>query len=225
MSEKPKAVVLLSGGMDSSTVAYYAKDAGYDLFLLSIHYGQRHSRELESAAKIAALLGGEHRVIDLSVLRSVVCSSALTSDAAVPQGHYADESMRQTVVPNRNAILLSIAYGYAVTVGASAVFYAAHAGDHAIYPDCRPEFAWAFGVMQTVAVYPPAPVLVVPFIMATKAEIARQGGELGVPFELTWSCYEGRDLHCGKCGTCVERIEAFQLAGIVDPTIYEGESK
>ncbi len=215
-----KAVVLLSGGLDSSTLAYHVKALGYDLELLSVHYGQRHARELDSAGAIAESLRVKLRQVDLGVLRNVLSASSLTSDEAVPHGHYEDASMRSTVVPNRNAILLAVAYGYAVTVGAKVVGYAAHAGDHAVYPDCRPEFAMAFDAMQQLAVYPPAPQLLAPFLDQTKAQIVTRGHQLNVPFGLTWSCYEGGTVHCGKCGTCVERREAFVLAGVSDPTNY-----
>lgn len=220
MTVKPKAVALLSGGMDSTTLAYELRAQGYDLHLLSVHYGQRHRKELEQAAQIAQGLGATHRVVDLGVLRELLSASALTGDTPVPHGHYADETMKATVVPNRNAILLSVAFGYAVTLGAEVVGYAAHAGDHAIYPDCRPEFAHAFDLMERLACYQPAPRLVAPFLEMSKADIARRGNGLGVPYALTWSCYEGGDAHCGKCGTCVERREAFELAGVQDPTTY-----
>lgn len=215
-----KAVVLLSGGMDSSTLAYMLKRDGYALELLSVHYGQRHQVELEAAAIIAEQLRAPHKVVDLSVLREFLSASALTGDQPVPHGHYEDASMRATVVPNRNAILLAVAFGYAVTLGAEAVGYAAHAGDHAIYPDCRPEFVEAFRAMQKEAVYPPAPELLTPFISWTKAQIAKAGDELEVPYAFTWSCYEGGTQHCGQCGTCVERKEAFRDAGVADMTVY-----
>lgn len=215
-----KAVVLLSGGMDSTTLAYQMSREGDDLHALSIHYGQRHSRELAAAADVAAALGATHRIVDLTNLRELLSASALTGSDPVPHGHYAEESMKVTVVPNRNAILLSVAFGYAVTVGAQRVGYAAHAGDHAIYPDCRPEFARAFNAMEQEALYQPAPVLYAPYLNVGKHDIARAGSALGVDFAMTWSCYEGREVHCGKCGTCVERREAFELAGVADPTTY-----
>lgn len=214
------AIVLLSGGLDSTVLAHHLKAEGFGLHLLSVHYGQRHEREILSAQRVAAVLGAPIKVVDLSVLRGVLSASALTSDAPMPHGHYEDESMRATVVPNRNAILLSVAFGYAVTMGAQAVGYAAHAGDHAIYPDCRPEFVQAFAAMQAQAVYPPAPELVAPFLEWTKAGIVSRGAELDVPFGITWSCYEGGDRHCGKCGTCTERKWAFAEALVADPTEY-----
>ena len=139
----------------------------------------------------------------------------------MPDGHYAEESMKITVVPNRNAIMLSIAYGVAVSKGANAVAAAFHGGDHFIYPDCRPGFINAFAAMQSHALEGLSNIqLYTPFVNLTKADIAVEGARLGVPFEYTWSCYKGGDLHCGRCGTCVERREAFDLAGVSDPTIY-----
>jgi 7-cyano-7-deazaguanine synthase len=218
---KGLAVVLLSGGLDSTTLAYYLQRMGYGLSLLSVHYGQRHAKELDAARKIAGLLGARHKVVDLSVLRELLSASALTGDTAVPHGHYEDASMKATVVPNRNAILLAVAFGYAVTEQAVAVGYAAHSGDHAIYPDCRPEFVEAFRAMQAQAVYPPAPELVTPFLTWTKSGIADCAvRDLDVPVVETWSCYEGGDIHCGQCGTCVERQEAFYDAEVGDPTEY-----
>lgn len=216
-----KAVVLLSGGLDSSTLAYHVAAHGAEGHALSIHYGQRHSREIAAAASVALSLRVPHKVVDLHVLRDVLAASSLTSEAPVPEGHYEDPVMRQTVVPNRNAILLSVAFGYAVSIGADAVAYAAHGGDHAVYPDCRPEFVQAFRRMQLEAVYPPAPDLYTPFIEWTKAGIVDHGAQLHVPFGLTWSCYNGGALHCGKCGTCHERRWAFNEADYPDPTQYE----
>jgi 7-cyano-7-deazaguanine synthase len=216
-----KAVALLSGGMDSATLAYQLRSEGHELHLLSVFYGQRHACELRAARQIAEAVGAaSHKVIDLGVLRELLSASALTGDTPVPHGHYEAPTMKLTVVPNRNAIMLAIAFGYAVTIGAEVVGYAAHAGDHAVYPDCRQEFALAFGDMQQQALYQPAPRLDAPFINQSKAQIAAIGARLGVPYALTWSCYEGGDTHCGKCGTCVERREAFELAGVADPTTY-----
>ncbi len=149
--------------------------------------------------------------------------SALTDDVDVPHGHYAAENMAVTVVPNRNAIMLSIAYGVAVARGARIVAAAVHAGDHYVYPDCRPGFVEAFDRMQREAVEgfgDPSLCLYAPFVHKTKAEIVEIGAALGVPYEDTWSCYEGGEVHCGLCGTCNERKEAFRLAGVPDPTEY-----
>ena len=223
------AVALLSGGMDSTTLAYYlraqlgpAQDEP-NLYLLSFNYGQRHKKELEFAYRTAAKLNAPHRVVDLSGLRELLAGSALTSpEVEVPEGHYTATTMKATVVPNRNMIMLAIASGLAVSKQLEAVATAVHAGDHAIYPDCRPEFIEALreAIWRGNEGFGP-PSLYAPFIMESKAQIAELGAKVNVPWVDTWSCYKGGERHCGKCGTCVERIEAFQLAGIVDPTDYE----
>lgn len=225
-----KVVALLSGGLDSAVMAFELCARGRELILLSFNYEQRHSKELGCAARIASMPfirnHSEHYVIDLRSVGILLKGSALTDPSVeVPQGHYADESMRSTVVPNRNAIFLSIAFGIAAAHGAESVAYAAHAGDHPIYPDCRPEFVVAFELMEMLAMAGYAAVrLETPFIYMTKDKIVKHGDRMFVPFGDTWSCYEGGELHCGRCGTCVERKEAFQLAGVMDPTKYESES-
>ena len=187
---------------------------------LSINYGQRHSRELEAARALCTELGVEHRVADLSGLSDLLAGSALTSsDIEVPEGHYAEDNMKATVVPNRNMILLSVAAGWAISSKYDRIAYAAHSGDHAIYPDCRNEFAEALDGAIRLADWHEVS-LYRPFVDMTKADIVSLGAKLGVPFEKTWSCYKGQDLHCGRCGTCVERREAFYLAGVEDPTTY-----
>lgn len=212
--------------MDSVTLAYALHSQGYALHLLSVNYGQRHKREIQSARLCAKRLHAQHTVLNLAHIgKALLHGSALTSPqvVAVPHGHYAAETMKATVVPNRNAILLTLAYGLAVAEGAEVVATGIHAGDHAIYPDCRPAFAEAFDKMErhaTEGFAHPRLHLVTPFLGSTKADIARIGHRLGVPFADTWSCYEGGDEHCGQCGTCVERREAFREAGVPDPTIY-----
>lgn len=221
-----ESVVVLSGGMDSATLLYkeYAETGG-NCCAISIDYGQRHAIELSRAEALCKGIGVPWQRVDLSNLASVLAGSALTSDEVpVPHGHYAEESMKATVVPNRNMILLAIATGHAISVGAKRVCYAAHSGDHAIYPDCRNEFADALAGAISLCDWHPVE-LSRPFVDNTKADIVAFGTTLGVPFEKTWSCYEGGqgaagEVHCGKCGTCVERIEAFELAGIPDPTVY-----
>lgn len=219
-----KAIAIVSGGMDSVTLAYLLASEGYKLHLLSFDYGQRHKKELTFAKRCADSLNAGHDVIDLSAITPFLKGSALTDDVAVPEGHYAASSMKLTVVPNRNAIMLSVAYAVAVAENAEVVAAGVHAGDHPIYPDCRPEFIEAFDKMQRLAIEGyshPALRLYAPFGNLDKHDIVAIGHALGVPYADTWSCYKGGELHCGKCGTCVERQEAFALAGVADPTEYE----
>jgi len=220
-----KAIAIVSGGMDSVTLAYLLHSEGYGLHLLSIDYGQRHRKELEYARLCAQRLNAEYNVVDLSGINVLLKGSALTDNTIeVPEGHYAAPNMGITVVPNRNAIMLAVAYAAAVAENAEVVAFGAHGGDHFIYPDCRPAFTEAFDQMQKLAVEGfgnPKLRLYTPFINSGKHDIAAIGTRLGVPFAETWSCYKGGEKHCGKCGTCVERKEAFQLAGVPDPTEYE----
>ncbi len=205
------------------TLAHLLKEEGCDPHLISVDYGQRHKKELDYAKRCAERLGASFDVVDISGVGRLLSGSALTDDIEVPHGHYAEETMAVTVVPNRNAIMLSIAYGVAVARDAQVVATAVHAGDHYVYPDCRPEFIEAFDAMQKKAVEgfgDPSLHLYTPFIRKTKAQIAEVGASLGVPYEDTWSCYEGGEVHCGLCGTCTERKEAFELAGVPDPTVY-----
>jgi len=220
-----KAVLITSGGMDSATLAYLYQSKGYELILVGFNYGQRHNKELMSLTQLAKKLAADHRIVDLSVLAQHLHGSSLTSKhVEVPDGHYTKDTMKATVVPNRNAIMLSIAAGIAVAEGAELVATGVHSGDHFIYPDCRPDFinhlSKAFQV-GTEDFSVDGFRIEAPFVEISKANIATLGGELGVPYELTWSCYKGGEIHCGRCGTCVERIEAFILGGVKDPTDYE----
>lgn len=188
---------------------------------LSVDYGQRHQKELWSAKRICKLLDVQHEIISLGDVSMILAGSSQTSDEIpVPEGHYTEESMKATVVPNRNMILLSLATAWAVSSKSDYVVYAAHAGDHAIYPDCREFFANTMATAIANCDWHKVELLR-PFIGKTKADIVKLGSELRVPFELTWSCYKGGEKHCGKCGTCVERREAVLLAGVNDPTEYE----
>lgn len=225
-SPSSHVVAIVSGGMDSVTLAYWLAQRHDQLTLVSVDYGQRHVREIDCAAKAASALGARHHVVDLRSITALLTGSALTDDAvAVPDGHYAADTMRATVVPNRNAMLLDVATAVAVAAGARAVATGVHAGDHAIYPDCRPAFIGAYETMARIAnegfAVPDFHVLA-PFVTISKADICAIGDELGVPWADTWSCYKGGDRHCGTCGTCVERIEAFDLAEVHDPTGYDG---
>lgn len=218
-----KTVAVVSGGMDSVTLAYLLNHQGHDLHLISFNYGQRHKKELDFAALAANRLNCPHDIVDLSNISHLVSKSSLTSDAPVPDGHYAEDTMRQTVVPNRNSIMLNIAAGLAITVGADSIATGVHAGDHYIYPDCRPQFIDSLEVMLRIANegFCPADFKVLaPFVHITKGEICSIGNDIGVPWLDTWSCYKGGDTHCGSCGTCFERREAFLEADVHDPTSY-----
>jgi 7-cyano-7-deazaguanine synthase len=235
------AVVLLSGGLDSSTLLAQLRFEDFECSTLAVNYGQRHERELASADAVALHYGVPFHVVDLAEALSPIFASARSSQVgqrdSVPHGHYAAESMKTTIVPNRNFMLLGIAGALAESIGARVVAYAAHAGDHFIYPDCRPEFigaarqalqlgtdwdgSWNFDVPRELGSR--GVTLYTPFSRITKTDIVRRGAMLKVPFELTWSCYDpqgGTPEHCGLCGTCVERREAFREAGVVDPTSY-----
>lgn len=220
-----KAVVITSGGLDSTVLCYDAAQRFDELDLLSFDYGQRHRKELQYAKKTAEALGASWRKVDLRSVTSLLSGSALTDQSvSVPEGNYAAPSMAQTVVPNRNMIMLSVAIGAAVAGGADAVVAGMHAGDHPVYPDCRPEFVRGMDSLCRVAnegFVGSTFGVAAPFVDITKAEIVRLGEDLSVPFDQTWSCYVGGKVHCGRCGTCVERAEAFFLASVDDPTVYE----
>lgn len=210
-----KVVAMVSGGLDSATLLWQLVHDGHEVVALSFDYGQRHRRELAASSELAKLAGCRHVESKLELPGA----SALQSGTDVPDGHYEDASMRATVVPSRNLVMLSVASAYAVSERAKAVAYAAHGGDHAIYPDCRVEFVRAAADLLAIANWEPIDLLA-PFVTMTKSDIVTLGATLGVPFGQTWSCYKGGAIHCGTCGTCVERREAFALAGIHDPTEY-----
>jgi 7-cyano-7-deazaguanine synthase len=217
-----RTLVVCSGGLDSVTLSHKIAVEQSLIHLVSFDYGQRHRKELEYARRCATRLGVTHDVIDIAPIGRRLTGSALTNGEAVPEGHYAEETMRLTVVPNRNAIMLTIAFGVATARQAKAVAAAMHGGDHFIYPDCRPPFVEAFDTMQRFALDGLAQIeFSTPFLRWSKADIVREGARLGVPLAESWSCYKGGVWHCGRCGTCVERREAFHLAGIDDPTSYD----
>lgn len=219
-----KTVLIYSGGLDSTVLLYHLLAAGHQITALSVDYGQRHNCELKCAASICAALGIPNPRADLRSIQGLLAGSSLTSpEIEVAEGHYTAESMKSTVVPNRNMILLSVATGHALSIQADYVAYAAHSGDHAIYPDCRDEFADAMATAIRLADWEQIE-LIRPFVDWTKADIVRRGAELKIPFELTWSCYKGQALHCGRCGTCIERREAFDLAQLPDPTSYNSNA-
>ena len=224
----PRAVVLLSGGLDSATLLALAKSDGYEPFALSVDYGQRHRVELERAAEWAAACGAVHRVVALD-LRGIG-GSALTSDAAVPKDRTDAEmnaGVPNTYVPARNTILLGIALGYAETLGAHDIFFGANRLDLAGYPDCRPEFFAAFAALANVATKASTQDghglrIHTPLIEMTKAEIIRMGTRLGVDFSRTLSCYDpdASGGACGHCDACQLRRQGFADAGLDDPTVY-----
>lgn len=224
MSNKEKVVVLLSGGMDSVSVLYQTIQDHQVVGAVSFDYGAKHNhREIPFAAYHCRKFKIEHQVIRLDFVGELFKSDLLKSGGQIPDGHYEEETMKSTVVPFRNGIMLSIAAGFAESRTAEGLVIAAHAGDHAIYPDCREEFMKSMADAIRLGTYAGIKLLR-PFIAMTKAEIAVRGSALGVDFSQTWSCYKGASVHCGTCGTCVERREAFMLAGLADPTVYASEA-
>ena len=223
-------VIILSGGMDSTTLLYdimqpntlnfHKHDKPIPIKAISFDYKQRHSKELECAKKTCAKFNIEHKIVDLSALNELAPSSLTRKNQPVPHGHYADEVMKQTVVPNRNMVMISLAVSYAISIGADEVYYGAHAGDHEIYPDCRPVFINALREAIKLADWKIVN-LCAPYGFRNKGDIAKIGKKLGVDYSLTWTCYEGKDKACGKCGSCIERLEAFEFAGMKDPIEYE----
>ena len=213
------SVIIISGGMDSTTLLY---DMQERIALgLSFDYGSNHNeREIAFAKLHCERLGVRHIVIRLGFMHDYFKSSLLSGADAIPEGHYADDNMRSTVVPFRNGIMLAIAAGIAESEGLKYVMMANHGGDHAIYPDCRPEFVNAMSAATKAGTYPGIEVLA-PYTGLTKTDIALRGKQLGIDYAETWSCYKGGECHCGKCGTCVERREALHDAGIEDTTEYE----
>lgn len=222
--QKKNTILIYSGGMDSTVLLYQLLKDNYAVRCLSIDYGQKHKRELQYAKSLCGNLSVEHKIIDLTSVAQLLSNSSLVNQGQpIPEGHYEKESMKATVVPNRNMILLSLATAWAINCKASSVSYAAHSGDHAIYPDCRESFAQGMNdVMQLCDWH--SVTLNRPFVGLTKTDICQLGAKLQVPYEETWSCYLGKDLHCGRCGTCIERREAFHLAGVEDPTEYAPEA-
>lgn len=213
------SAIIVSGGMDSITLLYDRKD---EIALgISFDYGSNHNaREIPFAKMHCERLGIKHITINLDFMHQYFKSSLLDGAEAIPEGHYADDNMKSTVVPFRNGIMLSIAIGIAESNNLDQVFIANHGGDHTIYPDCRPEFINAIDAAATAGTYNNVKV-VAPYTKITKSDIARIGKKLGIDYTETWSCYKGGEVHCGKCGTCVERKEALAEAGIEDKTIYE----
>lgn len=213
------SAIIVSGGIDSITLLYDRKD---EIALgISFDYGSNHNaREIPFAKMHCERLGIKHITINLDFMHQYFKSSLLDGAEAIPEGHYADDNMKSTVVPFRNGIMLAIAIGIAESNNLDQVFIANHGGDHTIYPDCRPEFINAIDAAATAGTYNNVKVIA-PYTKITKSDIARIGKRLGIDYAETWSCYKGGEVHCGKCGTCVERKEALAEAGIEDKTIYE----
>ena len=211
-----KGLLIYSGGLDSTTLLYEYKDS-IDL-AVTFDYGSKHNaKEIACAKENCQRLGIRHLIIPLGFIGQYFKSDLLQSGGEIPEGSYADENMKSTVVPFRNGIMLAVAAGLAESYGLDTVLLANHSGDHAIYPDCRPEFIDAFSAAVKAGTYEGIRV-VSPYCLLTKRDIALRGKDLGVDYSRTYSCYKGGEKHCGKCGTCVERKEA--LAGF-DPTVYE----
>lgn len=211
-SDMKDSILVLSGGMDSTTLLYDRIDQ--IALAVTFDYGSRHNaREIECAKKNCEILGVEHIVIPLEFMGKYFKSSLLIGGEEIPEGHYADDNMKSTVVPFRNGIMLSIAAGLAESRGLTKVMLANHGGDHAIYPDCRPGFVDAMSEAIKQGTYEGI-TIDAPYTNITKSDIARIGKRLGMDYSLTYSCYKGGEKHCGKCGTCVERMEALRDAGI-----------
>jgi len=215
-----KVVLILSGGMDSATLLYDLVSQRCEVHAITFDYNQKHKNEISCAKKLCKKLKVPHKIIDITVLNDLAPSCLTRENWDVPEGNYEEESMKQTVVPNRNMVFLSLAASYAIGIGANHLYYAAHAGDHAIYPDCRPAFVSAMNTAFHLCDWNDL-ILEVPYLYWSKGDIVKRGLVLGVDYAMTWTCYKGGKLSCGKCGSCDERLAAFKEAGIIDPIKYQ----
>jgi 7-cyano-7-deazaguanine synthase len=212
-------ILILSGGLDSTTLLYDLKQKGDMVYALSFNYGQRHKRELKQAAATCNKLDVPHMILNISDIADVLDSALTTSGITIPEGHYESENMKVTVVPNRNLIMLAIAAGYAHKVAADSVYIAAHSGDHAIYPDCRASFFECAEAAINIGSYTNITIQT-PYLELSKSDIVQRGIALDVDFTLTQTCYNGEEKACGKCGSCRERLEAFAANKLTDPIVY-----
>ena len=224
-------VAILSGGLDSSTMLWHLQSIGYHIKeILTFNYGQRHTKEVENAEKIGEIFSSrfykiDHQIVDITNIGKLIAKGSLTGIDSVPHETYDAESQRITIVPNRNMIFLSIAAGRAISIGANSIGYAAHSSDYSVYPDCRPEFIELMNkTLLEGNLWNPV-LLVAPFQHQTKAEVVKRGLKLNVPFEFTWSCYEGQEEPCLECGTCQERTEAFMKNDNRDPALNDEKWK
>lgn len=217
MTEKNKCIVVLSGGPDSATVAYWAKKQGYEIYPITFKYGQIAVKETDCAKKIAEKLGTTTKIIDLSALKEIFSGVTSLCNSDIP---LTSEFSQPIIVPFRNAIFLSAAVAYAVSIGADKIFYGAQGSDEPFYPDCRREFYQAFEKAARLGTYQEITIQA-PFSDMHKSDLFKIGQLLGVPFELTWSCYRDGAKHCGRCESCVNRKKAFKEASVVDSTKYE----
>ncbi len=218
MDTKIRTVCILSGGMDSTTLLYKLLAENKEVRAISFNYGQRHKLELDKAVETCESLNVPHMLVNMEFLGSILNSALTNLDMKVPHGHYEANNMKRTVVPGRNTIMASIAMGYASSIGFEEIAMGIHAGDHAIYPDCRPIFAQTFQKVALIANEKPIHFYT-PFLYINKGDIALLGKKLGVNYKSTLTCYEGNETPCGKCGSCRERAEAFEKAQLSDPLI------
>ena len=217
-----KSVLILSGGLDSTTLLYDLIQQGHQVHAITFDYNQKHKREIKCAKAICRNLAVPQKIIDISLLNELAPSCLTREQWEVPEGNYADENMKQTVVPNRNMVFLSLAAAFAIGIRADHLFYGAHAGDHTIYPDCRPAFVSAMTTAFHLCDWNDV-ILEVPYLYLSKGAIVRRGLSLGVDYSVTWTCYKGGEKSCGTCGSCDERLAAFREAGATDPLVYEGK--
>ena len=214
-----KIVVVYSGGMDSFTLINLALYGEHKVSAISFDYGQKHKKELSIARDFCKSNLINLEVVDISAIKPLLKGSALTDEIEIPKGHYEDQTMKATVVPNRNMIMISLAIAHAISIDFEEVWYGAHTGDHAIYPDCRPEFLESINNTSKLANYESIAVKA-PFINLTKGQILSKGLDMNLDYSQTWTCYEGKEQACGKCGSCVERLEAFSENNTRDPIQY-----